>query len=33
VDEKIGAIGIEFTAADLCTIDEASSKIKAEGDQ
>jgi hypothetical protein len=32
VDENIKAVGIEFTAADLCTTDEASSKIKAEGD-
>jgi aryl-alcohol dehydrogenase-like predicted oxidoreductase len=31
--ENIGAVGIELTAADLRTIDEASSKIKAEGDR
>jgi aryl-alcohol dehydrogenase-like predicted oxidoreductase len=33
LEENIGAVRIEFTATDLCTIDEASSKIKAEGDQ
>ena len=33
LEENIGAVGIELTAADLRTIDEASSKIKAEGDR
>jgi aryl-alcohol dehydrogenase-like predicted oxidoreductase len=33
LEENIGAVGIELTAADLRTIDETSSKIKAEGDR
>jgi aryl-alcohol dehydrogenase-like predicted oxidoreductase len=33
LEENIGAVGIELTAADLSTIEEASSKIKAEGDR
>jgi aryl-alcohol dehydrogenase-like predicted oxidoreductase len=33
LEENIGAVGVELTAADLRTIDEASSKIKAEGDR
>ena len=31
-EENIGAVGIEFTEAELRTIDEASSKIRVEGD-
>jgi diketogulonate reductase-like aldo/keto reductase len=33
LEENIGAVDIELTATDLRTIDEASSKIKAEGDR
>ena len=32
LEENIGAVGIELTEAELRTIDEASSKIKVEGD-
>jgi aryl-alcohol dehydrogenase-like predicted oxidoreductase len=33
LEENIGAVGIELTAAELHTIDEASPKIKVEGDR
>jgi aryl-alcohol dehydrogenase-like predicted oxidoreductase len=33
LEENIGAVGIELTTAELRTIDEASSKIKVEGDR